>query len=414
MAIIQYSTAFNALEGYVNQHNASTKDLSSHIRQAMILTTQEIIKIYSISLLKANSIAAIDLQNLPPLKTNNVQLAKRAKASTRTIQRHLKRLIEANIITKKIWHGSNSGYELFINPNILLIGGVKAVNKPKKAVETEKSKPTDNQFFKNIRTTTCPHTDTSNNGYINNIIIGVDKLKTKASSLPLTNGYESRNATSNTFTGYTGKIDPKKNNDDAGEIERKSRATDQTSAEISGVDQARSASLSFYVKSFWKLARNTIYKDHYLTQSQEKMALKLLYLWYEPVSDKQLQNVHEVYVSRLGIVQKYIAKDPTKRYVQLPDKYFDPKNPSGFTGTRIWYQKQKKREYEVRLKLILQAQIRRFLNNEKKETAKQKPRLELFRSCETRISKLGQPELLNTFHASVLNHSTHKYLQLNT
>ena len=413
MAIIQYSTAFNALEGYVNQHNASTKDLSSHIRQAMILTTQEIIKIYSISLLKANSIAAIDLQNLPPLKTNNVQLAKRAKASTRTIQRHLKRLIEANIITKKIWHGSNSGYELFINPNILLIGGVKAVNKPENELQTEKSKTTDNQFFKNLRTTTCPHTDTSNNGYINNIIIGVDKLKTKASSLPLTNGYESRNATSNTFTGYTGKIDPTKKND-AGEIERKSRATDQTSAEISGVDQARSASLSFYVKSFWKLARNTIYKDHYLTQSQEKMALKLLYLWYEPVSDKQLQNVHEVYVSRLGIVQKYIARDPTKRYVQLPDKYFDPQNPSGFTGTRIWYQKQKKREYEVRLKLILQAQIRRFLNNEKKETAKQKPRLELFRSCETRISKLGQPELLNTFHASVLNHSTHKYLQLNT
>jgi len=413
MAIIQYSIAFNALEGYVNQHNASTKNLSSHIRQAMILTTQEIIKIYSISLLKANSIAAIDLQNLPPLKTNNVQLAKRAKASTRTIQRHLKRLIEANIITKKIWHGSNSGYELFINPNILLIGGVKAVNKPKKELQTEKSKSTDNQFFKNSKTTTCPHTDTSNNGYINNIIIGVDKLKTKASSLPLTNGYEPRNATSNTFTGYTGKIDPKKNND-AGEIERKSRATDQTGAEISGVDQARSASLSFYVKSFWKLARNTIYKDHYLTQSQEKTALKLLYLWYEPVSDKQLQNVHEVYVSRLGIVQKYIAKDPTRRYVQLPDKYFDPKNPSGFTGTRIWYQKQKKREYEVRLKLILQAQIRRFLNNEKKETAKQKPRLELFRSCETRISKLGQPELLNTFHASVLNHSTHKYLQLNT
>jgi hypothetical protein len=210
MAIIQYSTAFNALEGYVNQHNASTKDLSSHIRQAMILTTQEIIKIYSISLLKANSIAAIDLQNLPPLKTNNVQLAKRAKASTRTIQRHLKRLIEANIITKKIWHGSNSGYELFINPNILLIGGVKAVNKPKSELQTEKSKSTDNQFFKNSKTTTCPHTDTSNNGYINNIIIGVDKLKTKASSLPLTNGYESRNATSNTFTGYTGKIDPKK------------------------------------------------------------------------------------------------------------------------------------------------------------------------------------------------------------
>jgi hypothetical protein len=363
--------------------------------------------------LKANSVSAVDFQNLPPLKTNNVQLSKRAKASTRTIQRHLKRLIKANIITKKIWHGSNSGYELFINPDILLIGGVKAVHKPEKKVEPEKSVPTDNQFFKKPKTTTCPHTDTSNNGYINNILIGVDKLQKTLSSLPLTSPNESRNATGNTFTGYTGKIDLKKNND-AGEIERVKRVTDETSAEISDVDQTRSASLSFYIKSLWKLARNTIYKDHYLTQSQEKRALELLYLWYEPVPKEQLQNVHEAYVNRLGIVQKYIAKDPTKRYVQLPDTYFDPKNPSGFTGTKIWYFKQKKREYEIRLKLILQAQIRRFINNEKKETAKQKPRLELFRSCETRIGKLGKPELLNEFHASVLNHSTHKFLQFNT
>ncbi|WP_407264918.1 hypothetical protein R5N98_12685 [Tenacibaculum maritimum] len=413
MAIIQYSTAFNSLDNYVLNYNAQSQVLSSHIRQAMILTAREIIKIYSLSLLKANSIKAVDFQNLPPLRTNNVQLAKRARASTRTIQRHLNRLIEANIITKKIWHGSNSGYELFINPNILLIGGLKAVNKPKKESKTEKSKPTDNQFFKNTRTTICPHTDTSNNGYINNIIIGVNNLKTDVSSLPLTSGYASRNATSNNFTGYTGKIDPKKNID-AGEIERIKRVTKQTGAEISEISKARSASLSMYVNSLWKLARNTLYKDHYLTQSQVKKAKELLFLWYNPVSDKKLADVHQVYVERIGIVQKYIAKDPEKRFVQLPNKYFDPKNTSGFTGTRNWYYQQKKREFEVQMKLILHAQIRRFLSNEKKETAKQKPRLALFRSCETRLGKLGKPELVSEFHASVLNHSTHKFLQFNT
>lgn len=413
MPIIQYSTAFNALDHYVKQHNAVSQDLSSQIRQAMILTAREIIKIYSLSLLKANSIQAVDLENPPPLRTNNVQLAKRSNASTRTIQRHLKRLIDANIIIKKIWHGSNSGYELWLNPNILLISGGKAVNKAFKEQEIKNLKLTDNQFFKNSKTPTCPHTDTSNNGYINNIIIGVHNLKTKASSLPLTSGYASRNATGNTFTRYTGKIDPIKNSD-AGEIERIKRVTDQTSAEISDVNQARSASLSFHVNSLWKLARNTIYKEHYLTKSQEIKGKELLYLWYEPVADKKLANVHQVYVERLNIVQKYLDKDPVKRYVQLPSQYFDPKNKYGFTGTRSWYQKQKKRDFEVQLKLILQAQIRRFLNNEKKETAKQKPRLELFRSCETRLGKLGQPDLVKTFHASVLNHSTHKFLQFNT
>ena len=412
MAIIQYSSAFRSLDNYVLQHNANTKDLSSHIRQAMILTAREIIKIYSLSLLKANSIQAVDFQNLPPLITNNVQLSKRARASTRTVQRHLKRLIEANVITKKIWHGSNSGYELFINPSILLIGGVKAVNSSKKEQPSQKTQTTNNQFFKNNRTTTCPHTDTSNNGYINNIIMGVHNLKTKASSLPLTSGYESRNATSNTFTGYTGKIDPKKNSD-AGEIERIKQATDQTGTEISDVDQARSASLSLYVGSLWKLARNTIYKEHYLTQSQVKKAKELLFLWYNPVSDKKMAKVHQVYIDRIGLVQKYISKNPEKRYVQLPDKYFDPKNPSGFTGTRTWYYQQKKRELEVQMKLVLHAQTRRFLNNEKKETTKQKPRLALFRACENRLGKLGKPELVNAFHASVLNHSTHKFLQFN-
>jgi hypothetical protein len=127
-----------------------------------------------------------------------------------------------------------------------------------------------------------------------------------------------------------------------------------------------------------------------------------------------MADVHQVYVDRIGLVQKYISKDPEKRYVQLPDKYFDPKNSSGFTGTKTWYYQLKKREFEVQKKLILHAQIRRFLNNEKKETAKQKPRLELFRSCETRLGKLGKPELVNQFHASVLNHSTHKFLQFNT
>ena len=413
MPIIQYSTAFKALDFYVSKHNSSQQDLSSHIRQAMILTAREIIKIYSLSLLKANSIKAVDFQNLPPLKTNNVQLAKRAKASTRTIQRHLKRLIEAGVIIKKIWHGSNSGYELFINPNILLIGGVKAVDKPKNDSKVNKTKVADNQFFKNNIAPICPHTDTSNNGYINNIIIGVDKLKTTTSSLPLSSSSKSRNATSNTLTGYTGKIAPKKNND-AGEIARNKRDTEQTGGEISRADLARSASLSFYVNALWKLARNTIYNTHYLTKSQEVKAKELLFKWYDPVPDKKLEIVHQVYVERLGIVQKYIAKDPKNRYVQLPDKYFNPKNTSGFSGTRAWYNQQKKRELEVQMKLVLHAQIRRFLSNEKKETAKQKPRLALFRACETRLGKLGQPQLVREFHASVLNHSTHKFLQFNT
>ena len=171
MSIIHYATAFNALDTYVENYNRNTNFLSEQVRQAMILTTREIIKIYSLSLLKANSIGSVDLQNLPPLRTNNVQLAKKANASIRTIQRHIARLREANIITAKKWRGSKADYELFINPDILLVTGKQVVNKAKSTLKEPQNLNTENQHLKEIQTPTCPHTDTSNNGYINNIII---------------------------------------------------------------------------------------------------------------------------------------------------------------------------------------------------------------------------------------------------
>lgn len=415
MTIINYSTAFKALDGYVKYHNSNTSALSNQIRQAMISTAREIIKIHSLSLLKANSVAAVNFENLPPLKTNNVQLAKRANASTRTIQRHLKRLLDANILTQKVWHGSNSGYELWINPNILLVNGKQPVDNSQIQVFKHKNQSPDNQFFKTKDKTTCPHTDSSNTSYINNILIGVNKLKPKETMdvLPPASGYQSRDATSNTFTGYTGWKSPKKNDDAGGKVRRK-RVTEQTGAEISESEVARSATLMAYINSLWELSRDTIYKNVFLTDGQIKIAKELLRLWYAPVPDKHLEKVHQVYVERIGLVRKFLDKDPEYRYVQLPNKYFNPKNPSGFTGTKAWYKNHKKRQQEVQLKLILQAQIRRFINNEKKETAKQRPRLELFRQCETQIRKLEQPDLLKQFHASVLNHSTHKFSQLNT
>ncbi|TGV03583.1 hypothetical protein EM932_06025 [Flavivirga rizhaonensis] len=425
MIIVNYSIAFKALDHHIKQHNEANDLLSCRIRQAIASTARDIIKIYGLSLIKANNIKALDVDNLPPLKTNNVQLARMANASTRTIQRHLKRLQDANIITHKVWHGSNSGYELWLNPTILLAKCGKAVDTPKEESSPEKIEVIEKQYFKEKHSTTCLHTDSSNTGYINNLLIGVDKLKNVTlpptsgnknirSSLPLTSFLESRNVTGNNFTGYTGKKSAQKI-EDAGEKVRIKRVTNQTKgAELSKIDKIRSASLSVYVNSLWKLARNTLYADTHLTEKQKEIAEKLILQWYLPVADKNLSKVHQIYVERIALVKKFIDKDPENRYVQLPNRYFDPKNTAGFTGTRIWWNKHKKRQEEIKMKLILHAQIKRFLNNEKKDTSKQKPRLEFFRECENRIGKLGKPLLLKEFHASIMSPSTQHYLYTNT
>ena len=423
MIIVNYSKAFKALSTYVEQYN-SRVDRSMTIKPSMIHTAHEIIKIYGVFLTKANGIQKIDKENVPPLKTNNVQLAKLTQSSSRTIQRHIIRLQEAGIITDKIFHGSNSGYELFISPEILLTSKKLTVEEAKILLELKLNpifQNAENQVVEKEDTTKCPHTDTRNNSYkSNNIIKDVDNLS--IGSILQSAGYVTGNKTGNTskrcsakkrndlkdltgnsLTGYTGEKS-EKNFEEAGEKVRKRRAeAGQTDLKARKEAEARRTSLNFYVKMLWSLARNVLYRDVYLTDKQVEIAQMLLFKWYEPVATVHLSSVHQVYVERIGLVKKYLDKDPERRFVQLPNRYFDPYNPNGFAGTKKWHQIDRQRRQEVQVKLILHAQIRRFLNNEKKEPSRQKPPLQLFRECEQRIGKLGDPTLLEQFHAAVLN-----------
>jgi len=430
MIVINYSTAFKALNGYIQCYNKEA-DRNQTVKPSMILTAQELIKIYGVSLAKANSIQTIDKSNLPSLKTNNCQLAKRTQASTRTIQRHIKRLLEAGIITEKIFHGSNSSFELFINEKILLATCRLSVNEAKMALELKLNpilQSTNKQEVKNTDRTFCPHTDTRNNSYkTNNVIKDVDNLS--IGSILKAAGYDTGNSskrssakkqndlnvsTGNVSTGYTGGKVQEKNQDTGGKVqEKRAEADKKTDMKARKEAEARCTSLNFYVKMLWTLAQNVLYRGVYLTDRQVEIAQKLLYRWYEPVSTANLANVHQHYVERIDLVRKYIEKDPQKRFVQLPNRYFDPYNSNGFTGTKKWHKIHQQRQREVQVKLIVHAQIKRFLNNEMKEAAKRKPPLELYRECEQRIGKLGDPVLLEQFHSAVLNPTVNRTLYAN-
>ncbi len=434
MIVINYSTSFKALKGYIEYYNKEV-ERNKTIKTSMILTAQELIKIYGVSLAKANSIQKIDKSNLPSLKTNNSQLATRTQSSTRTIQRHIKRLQEAGIITKKIFHGSNSSFELFINEKILLATCKLSVEEAKIDLELKLNpifQSTNIQNIKNTHRTFCPHTDTRNNSYkSNNVIKGVYNLPVEktlnsasydtgnnSSNAPIRSSAKKKNdnniLTDNTLTGYTGGKVQEKNQDTGGKVQKK-RAKADKKANLKAQKEAiaRCTSLDLYVKMLWVLAHNVLYRGVYLTDNQIEIGQKLLYQWYQPVSTENFAKVHQVYVERIGLVKKFIEKDPQKRFVQLPNRYFDPYNPSGFAGTKKWHEIHEKRKHEVRIKLILHAQIRRFLNNEKKEATQRKPPLKLYRDCEQRIGKLGDPLLLQQFHTAILSPTVNQALYTN-
>ncbi|WP_420572489.1 hypothetical protein [Kordia sp.] len=384
----------------------------------MIATAREIIRIYGASLFKASKKAGFDTASIPPLATNNVQLAKISHVSTRTIKRHLKKLLQANVIIEKINYGRKANYELYLNPKILLINSEKAVNKTTNQKENEKTKTTDNQFFKKDYQTSCPQTDASNNSYINNILIAVDNKMNIDRNLSSSSS-KIEGLTGNNFTRYVEKEGKEKikeplsqgtpgarNFKRTNDVEKEGELP-EVKTQAKGIDSRLEASgsafLNSYVDSLWELAKNKLYKEIYLTENVEKKTKELLYLWYQPVKKQHLDKVHNVYIKRIELVQKYLTKDSKNRFVQLPYRYFDPKNKHGFTGTKVWYENYIRSKQKTRLKLITHAQIRRFLHNEQKETTNQKPRLTLFRDCEKRIQQLGKPVLLHQFYTAVLN-----------
>ena len=418
MSIIHFSSVFKALDRFVAQHNATTDLLSDRLRQPVIATAKEIIRVYGAFLLKESKKSSFDISNIPSLETNSVQLAKIAHVSPRTIRRHIKRLLDTSILTEKVHKGRKANYELRFNPNILLINDVKAVKRVQDQLKTYKIKSVDTHNFTNTIRTSCPQSNSSNNSYTNNILIAVDNKLNINRSLP-SRAIKVEALTGNKLSGYVEKEGGKKINEPLSQVAPGARnfacATDvekegvfpEIKTQAKDIDSRLEASgipfLTSYVDSLWELAKKKLYKNVCLTEHVEKRTKELLYLWYEPVKKEYIDKVHSVYTKRIELVQKYLEKDPTNRFVQLPHRYFDPKNKHGFAGTKVWYRDHIRSKQKTRLKLITHAQIRRFLYNEQKGTGNQKPRIPLFKDCERRIQQLSKPALLDQFYNAVLS-----------
>ncbi|MGB3947135.1 MAG: hypothetical protein WBM13_04070 [Bacteroidia bacterium] len=418
MILIHYPTAYKALNCFIDVYNDKAEKSTDRLRTGAVMTAKEIIRIYGVSLLKANAVQQVDQNNLPSLQTNNKQLSKLVKCSSRTIQRHIAKLQAAGIITNKIFHGSNSNFELWINPNILLIKQKLSVDKLKKDLQEALDRTKKNDLkstLSPVQKTNCPDTYPSNNSYKrNNIIIDVDN--SQRSSLSLTSEIDTSYDTGN-ITGNTGEIaqvfsEKQKNSEEkkfqeAGEIA--SRA-DKISDRNVPPDPARDNSLNLYVSLLWLMARNLLYKNTFLTDRQVLIAKKLIRKFYDPVSTSQLSTVHQHYVERISLVAKYVKKDPEHSFVPLPYRYFDTNNLKGFVGTKQWHQADQQRKKEVEREIVLSRVIRKYQNNLKKNTAYKKPQLQLFRECENTIGKFNDASLTQRFHAAVLQHETYQQL----
>lgn len=178
MLLIHYPSCFKALDYFIDSYNALHSRRQERLQTGDVLTAKEIIRIYGLALLKANSCQPLQMEHLPSLQTNNKQLARLVKCSARTIQRHIVKLKLAGFITRKIFHGSNANYELLINPKLLLTKQSVDVHKGKTELKEAWRKVgqlSASEAVLSSEKTKCPHTYCSNIGNtINNVVIGVN------------------------------------------------------------------------------------------------------------------------------------------------------------------------------------------------------------------------------------------------
>ncbi len=448
--LLNYGYTLKALDAFVSDFNEQETAYKNKIRPAMVATMQQLLKIYGIALAKAYKKQPFTLEKLPPLRTNNVQIAKLTHASTRTVHRHIIRLQEAGIIINKQWHGSKAPYELWFTSKVLFLKlpdvvqnsishrktpAIKAVNKsvdiPTNEGQVSFKTTTDNQEIKNKKTTSCQDTDTSNTtSNINNRLIGVDKCIT-----PMDKAYQlDKIFTGNTFkrtpltlrpylrTGHTRQqgiplsLQPNlragnKTRTLTRNVQEKALSYNEVREKVVSresmlakqdvkVDQhtARESLLSTYVDKLWELAKDKLYAKIHLSLVQEDIAKTHLYKWYETIPTLRLDFVHAVYTKRIEMVRRYVAKAPDLRYVQLPYLFFDPENPNGFTRTKTWMQRQPEYQKRKRIKRKFFAVMNFFKHNELADSSNAIPRLQCFKQCETAIKALRQPEFLQEFY----------------
>lgn len=370
MLIIHYGTSLKAIDTYIDKYNAECTP-SEMVRKGVRYTAKEIVRVYGEALKKANKIRPLDLCNIPPLSTNNVHIGKLTNSSSRTAQRHVKRLIEIGIIIDKKWHGTKANYELWITDEILLIK--QRIKQEETEIALIKSflEPAEKQPVKNDKRTKYPHRESSNK---NNLLIAVcnstDRTAFESSEVGerfLGSGYTeeklcaflrgvkkidskvvSKKTIESERKGFSKKEKEKncaqKEKETMEDTEGKQVRAGKSSSKIVSETDARTDSLNLYTDLLWSMAKNTIYSDRSLSNWQQGIAKELIRKLYEPVRTESLYKVHAHYVARIAWQWHCIKRQPNKRFVQLPHQYFNTNNPNGFVGTKKHYLKDEIRK----------------------------------------------------------------------
>lgn len=372
-------------------------------------------------------------QELPSLYTNNIFLSREINRSVNTIINLRRRLKSAGIITAEVFHGCNSQYEVFFNPDILHVnekGQAKNLiadfspnyqppptqkniatpqklghivsstvsrqgtyNKLIKLSGVDSQQVTDTEQFKPLKPVRkCVETSGKPQNHVEN----QHSSEVQATNQELGSGYETNKTKSGRLAGCAAAAAKKP--EKGGVFVGKDGPPPQRIGEVLALLTPENAEkVKIAVQVMWPCALNNLYKGKYIAESEKTRAKAVLaeYLAYASPS-KYNAGVNEV-IERISLVRKWIDRAPEgERWVALPSSYFDHRNKKhGFVNTKDWCKKHRASKWDIANRIILTKAMNTYTKAIQPGSTLSVS--EVYRKCKQTLGK-RDPELVILFH----------------
>jgi hypothetical protein len=328
----------------------------------------------------------------PPVATNSEALARARNVSSRAIRDHLQELLKIGFLTRKVGHGWQANYELYLAPEFVW----------KREAQTAQKGPKKHQYApapaSAPATKVPPFVSLEKQDKEEIEIAPVEKLVWEAPGDVLTGN-----------TGPQARPQPAPT--------PPARPTQATKSSSGG---ARAAELQAerlgWVTQAWHYAWRRLYPTRRFDEAEQRNALEAM--WYGTYSGfgKRLtaaewQRYHDQVLQRIDLAAAYFARHENK-FVPSPfaefvkgSGYFDAENARGFVGTEAWLARQEANNRQrniTRALLKARQQLKAHRLGIAPKRTQALTNIQLFRYHEAKLRAYG-PEALQRYYDQVAN-----------
>jgi hypothetical protein len=361
---------------------------------------------------------------------NSKAIATMTGMSDRSARRHVNKLLATGFLNEKVFKGTNTSFELKINPEFLVARPQKQLTEmlinqhvqrypgmpinPFTYKHYTSARPSFTDFPNGILRTICPHIEINPDTFNNNILSNgiVDNCLHTKSKRP-----HKLSVINNDLKIPAGAENPDNKNPEQTNVRQGVNQNQSYQQKIEREQQKNipptALSLVFsFTETAWNFAHSLLYENRQFLPEQEQTAKSFIagffLVFAKSNKNRRISSCYDDFVLTIQIIHEYTRKR-VDWMIARPEYFFDPHFKGGFYGAaKDWLPKQKHKQKQTK-----------DWNTNKKLVAKlyhyysSDPTFERYRKCTQRLGKLKNKKFLDTFNACVLENENYNTQFLN-